>query len=289
MPPIEFIAQTLLLGALLPAVLALAPLLVLRLRPGAGDVAQRAAGAMALGVGFLAGYAALGGEPLRPAEPQDWLPALALLAGAVGTLEGLPRTPTALGWALRLGVAGLAAWLLLPQWLAAKPTAWQWQLGIGAAILGLWAALDALAARRPGNWFAPLLALTAAVGAAVLMCASTAKFAQAAGVLAATLAGAALAIRGQFLPLRGLVPGVAVLLPGLMAEGAMNTFSDVPLASFALVAAAPLMLVAGGRGWRVATAAVLLPLAAAVGLAVAMTSGGEGEGGTAPEVTSPAP
>lgn len=287
----ETIVQSLLLGALLPVLLALAPLLALRLRPGAGDAAARAAGALALGAGFLAGYTALGGASLRPAEPQDWLPTLALLAGTVGPLEGLHRLPPALGWGLRLGVAALAAMLLLPNWLAAEPAGWRWRLGIGAAVFGLWTALDALAVRRPGNGFAPLLALTAVAGAAVLMCASTAKFAQAAGVLAATLAGTALAVRGEPSPLRGLVPGVAVLLPGLMAEGAMNTFSDVPFASFALVAAAPLMLCAGGgRGWRAATAAVLLPLAVAVGLAVAATWGDEIESGPpAGAVISPVP
>jgi hypothetical protein len=273
MPPAELLLRALVYGGLLPAAVAVLVLRPALVRPGLGVSAVRALGACAAAGGFLAGYAALG----EYHDPWHWLPWLGL-AAAVVTAVPLPAPARAVLFA---GVAALAAWLLLPP-VDENGQPWPWAVRLalpaGALALGL---LAPLVRRRPGPLVPALWALTAAAGAGVLERADLAKLAELTGVLAAALAGVALvAWRAPGRPVaHGAVPVAAVLLPGLMAEGRFQTFSAVPAASFALAAAAPLGLAVAelpglralpprGRG-AVRALAVLVPLSAAVALAVA--------------------
>src|SRR5262245_58357842 len=100
---------------------------------GAG--AEAVVGALSVGAGLVAGWAALAWSGqldwgfLKPVDPWQWVLVLSLLALAAGAVErgfGLPAAPR---WALRLAVAGLTAWLLVvtpsavqrqhPAWYAA--------------------------------------------------------------------------------------------------------------------------------------------------------------------------
>jgi hypothetical protein len=235
---------------------------------------------VALAGGFLAGAAALGLITQRPG-----LAGLALAAVAV-TAAPVPGPARAALW---LGVAALTAWRVVPpallvdeEWKPLRERCYAAVAG-GVVALGL---LGPLARRRPGPLVALLVALATGGGAFVLERSGNALFAHLAGVLAATLFAAALA--AGLAPGRpvvhGALPVAAALLPALMAEGCFNNFSDVPTWAFVLPGAAPLgLFIAEAPGLRslpprgraaVQVVAVLLPVAAAAGLALATAAEG---------------
>jgi hypothetical protein len=253
--------------------------------------ADRVAGALALAGGYFVGYFAAGNlegyfitghlqswAPLIPTSDKDewsWLPWLAVLAGLAVLL------PLKGGW-LRRGVTALAvlamggttAWLLVPDFESLRPVRSYYLGGGSAAVLLLWVVLDPLAEWQPGGRVPLLLACVAVAAAVVILLSGILKLATLAGPLAGALTGCA--VVGLLSPdrgcLRGMLPGFAVLLVGLLLQGYLTRGAeDVPAISFLLVPVAPLLLWVGGRGrwggWLQA-AAVLLPLAAAVILAV---------------------
>jgi hypothetical protein len=258
------------LGGLLPAAVA-ALALVMSLRWGGrrSEAVRRVGAAAALGLGYLAGWGALrlswGDPPLRPTDPWHWLPFLALIAVLTGLHDlstALERSrlgqayaalaqflhawradrPGPLAWVVRVVVAAVSAWMLIP---AGQELRLAWVVGLGVFILLTWSVLDPLARSWPGPLLPGLLAVVAAEVAALLFLAGSAKFAQLSGVLAAVLAGAAVvAWRVPAVPLlRGMAPGVAVLVPGWLAGGYCAIFSLAPLTCFLLLAVAPLALV----------------------------------------------
>jgi hypothetical protein len=141
--------------------------------------------------------------------------------------------------------------------------------------------LDAVAKRQPGPLVPALFLLVTAAGAVVILYADILKLAQLAGALGAALGSAMLLAwwHPQRPLVRGAMPAFAVLLPGLMFNARFETFSEVPIQSFLLVAAAPLLLGIGlipglldrpGRRWPgvVQAVAVLALIGWAVVLAV---------------------
>lgn len=276
MPPPQFVAEVLGYGLLLPAAVSVAALLLaLSFSKDRADLAERLGGALALSGGFAAGFAALEWSVVGRTDPWLWLPLLALLAVAVGLVERVAGLPRAVSWVLRALVAGLTAWLLLPSFVEAARS--QWLGVIAATVFVLWGLLAPLSERQPGGLLPLLLSLIAVVGGGVLEQSGNLRLALLSGVLAGTLGGCALVSwRCPQRPLlRGLIPGVAVLLPGLLFVGYFNGYT--PLPSFLLVAAAPLTLWVGAllprtmkAGWRMVlqTAVVLVPLALAIALAL---------------------
>jgi hypothetical protein len=123
-----------------------------------------------------------------------------------------------------------------------------------------------------------LLALVAFGAAAVMELSGFSSVARMSGVLAAVLAGCALAgcWRQRTAVAAGAVPALAVL-PGLLFATWFNSFSDVLRVSCLLVLAAPLLLaltsvpplarLSAGRLTLVRAGVTLLPLAAALSLA----------------------
>lgn len=253
-------------GVLLPAVVAAVVLLPLRLRPGLGDRTAQLVSGLAIAVGFAAGYVGLGFAPLKPEDAWNWLPWLGLGAAVVG----LADRPWLLAAVVRLAGAALAAWLLVPVWESNEPWRLDARLLLGLMIFLTWTTDRPLADKANRGWLL-LLALAAAAGAAVLMLGGSAKLAQLAGALIATSAAATVVLpAGRTLP-PGIVPVVAVLLPGLMASGLFDTHSAVPRASYFLPAFVILVLdyaalVPAGARLRFVLL-VLFMLAAAVGLA----------------------
>jgi len=255
----------LLRGAALPAAV-VAGLLALPRPPRVG----RPLGALAVAAGVLAAYFALGLGPVRPEAAWHWLPWLAV-AGAVAGGAPLPAAVRVVPW---LGVAALAAWLLVPDTLFASEEWQDWRPRVyaviagGVAILGLAMPL----ARRAGRVGLLLWAAAAAVGAVVLFAANNALLAQFAGALAAALAGAAITRDPD--AAAGAVAVAAALHPALLAVGWLNNFNDeLPAWALAVAALAPLGLVAGelplsARGRTAARAVgVLVPVAVAAGVA----------------------
>jgi hypothetical protein len=269
-----------------PAVVSFVVLFPFLLRKGT----DRVSGALALAVAYFAGYFAAGylekWAPLVPTTTKDewsWLPTLVLLAGLAPLL---PVKGGPLRWGVTvlaaLLVAGATAWLLVPDYEAMQATRRYYVGGAAVAVLVLWGALDPLAERQPGGRVPLLLTSVAVAAAVVLLGAASLRLATLAGPLAGALTGAALV--AYFNPdrrhLRGMVPGFAVLLVGLLLQGHLGASDEVPRLGFLLVLLAPLLLWVGGRGrWAgwIQTAAVLLPLAVAVILAALSAESGGGE------------
>lgn len=144
-------------------------------------------------------------------------------------------------------------------------------------------ALRRIGIRSCGNR-APLALIIpwGAAAAAVLIHAHSARFCDLAVLLTATLAGSGLMAVRWKLDVAALFAGPAIFFPALMLGGAANTFSEVPLASFILIALAPCALWSlrgppmrhwSGRALAIAAlVAVLVPCAVAVALAMRVES-----------------
>jgi hypothetical protein len=275
MPPPDLVLDAL-LYAVLPAALVAAVLTAAAAWLGGAKFAPAGA---ALG---LAGGVLLGGW-LRDtltleAGTSAWnrLPWAALAALAVGLAARWPRLPRLAGWPLRALAAVAAAWWVVPPEVRSEVT-WL-PAALAAVMLAEWALLEPLAARPPGGSVPLALALTAFVAATVLICANTARLTDAATVLAAALGGVAVVSWWRRSDAGSAVPGVVVLLPGLLLMGQQTTYSEVPWQAFATAAGAPLVLAVtllpplhswqGTRLHLLRWALLLVPLAIAGGLAV---------------------
>jgi hypothetical protein len=242
MPPLELVLD-LLLRLVLPCVVATALVIGLAVR-----FLERRWRPLALAAGASLGL--LAGNWLRrplPYWPDDtgWpalLPATIaalLFSGAAVVWAGDPR----LRIALYAFAAAILAGVLLPGDLRTLP----WFTGLALLILATAVVLDLAAS--PGkeerrDWALPLAAATVVCGgaAAVLIYSHSARLADAAVLLSAALLGVAAIAWLLPLDMRPLALTLAASAAGLMLSGHHSTFSEVPAASFALVALAPLLL-----------------------------------------------
>ncbi|SIN73317.1 hypothetical protein SAMN05444166_0514 [Singulisphaera sp. GP187] len=274
-----------LFGVLLPA-LATVTVLIAAWRVGRRlDLKVRGglAVALALGLGDLAGHLGVAWPAWPPSEVTDRIPILvgvAILAALVAVLGGPGRRW--LSWVNRAVVSGVTIAVIVSP---AFGEAWSAPATLfGAALLGIgmilaWANLDALATRCSGaGIFLPLLLISSGASVALLVSGSM-VLALLAGVLSAALAACGLV--AWRVPAIGFGPGgpsiVVVVLASLLL---INRFyAELPSGSVALFAVAPAAVWFGQLGtirsrapWirtLAATAAVLVPVALAIGLAVA--------------------
>ncbi|MFO0842452.1 MAG: hypothetical protein U0797_08665 [Gemmataceae bacterium] len=214
-----------------------------------------------------------GEEAIPPPPTYYWLPWLAALAMAV-ELALVPAANSGPGWAARAVVALLAGRLFtLPGARGELP--WlPWCLGV--VILLHWGVAVGLARRWKDGLVPAAQAACFAAAGVVILHAHSARLADAAMLFGMALLGPALAAfvwRGDASV--AAAAGV-VVLPGLVLMGQQETFSEVPLSSFALAGLAPLALavalvpaLARQVGWMrwVLAALPLVPAAAAVLLA----------------------
>jgi hypothetical protein len=256
-------------GLLLPAAVAVVGLL-LALRLGGGEP-------LGVGAGLAAGFVALAAtgqtdwEFLRPQEAWDWLPALGLLAAVAASVErvGLAR------WSGRIVVAALTTIALLVAQSRREPVPSYLFGAIPLAVLILWTVLDLAARRHPGGLLPALLTLVAFAAAALGEMAGFLTVAQLGGVVAGALAGWALVAWRRPRPgvCRAGVGPFAVLLPGVLFVAFFNSYSDVPVASYFLLLAAPFCLGATALlqlGPSALRRALILGAATGVPLAVAL-------------------
>lgn len=268
-------------SALVPAAVALVVMFI-GLRPFGRQVPQQRgawAGALALGLGYAAGNWGLTGGP-GGGGPEQRLLFIALGAAALGLVESLARPPAAVRWLTRVGASAAAGWLLLaPLW---EPQ--QWSHGQLALRLGLvtatsvlvWSILDWLASEERGPSMALALAAAGTIGASVIVLSGLASTGQLSGAMVAPL-GVLLLVTWRFpaaARLRSAVPPATLLLVSHPVVGLF--YAEMPLASFALLAAAPLAVAVVRIPWvqrrsRLVTlvlrlAAVSLPAGGAVAI-----------------------
>jgi hypothetical protein len=241
--------------------------------------------AAALAAGFLVGYALTDVPAWIPSASWQWPPHVALLAASLMFLEALGRLPKAVCVAMDLAFAGVATWLLVPELRETATYIWFLRASLAIAILLTWWSLAAWALRQPGvNYFA-LLTLIALLGAAVVTLAGSLRLGQPFGFLAASMAGIGTVAwwQREQSPSQGVAPTLAVLLAGMLCNGYYHRgYDDFPMASFILVAIAPIVLALTGlavqrlpsRGGRAVLllAAVLAPTG--IALVMAIQAGG---------------
>jgi hypothetical protein len=284
-------------GGAIPFAVALA-LVYLTRRFAPPHVFERFAMAAALAVAFFVGWVLLpeGWTPLKPARQWHWLPYIGLLAAALGGAAN-QTTPFAdsgraaqriLSWALRFTAnvltAGVAAWMLAPNWPDLEPPRYVYILLLGGGLFALMTLLDALPARILGPQF-PFVLFAAASATAIFIAEPVSlQYGQVAGITSAALLGCtmstALGIKGA--ALRGLSPVYAVLVVGIAFTGSIEP--EPPIYAILFAPLAPLMLwicaygpwsrLSDVKGAAVQCALVLLPLAI---LAAWILLGGEPE------------
>lgn len=267
LPPAKDVIDAV-LGTALPAAAGAA--LVVCVFLSFGRWAAALGSAVGVVVGF--GWANVGGE-LSTAQPSDWwrpgrvvpwsaapeapvwhgLPwagVFLLAAGLASRWVGLLTArhlderrrwgAELLVWAVRAGVVAVVAPGLVPAAWAAE-TLWL-KPALVAAMLALWVALDGVARDRAGSEVAAYLAAAFFAAGAVLLYHHTARFMDLAVMCGCAAAGVAVASFPTRADASGAVPLGVVGLPGLMLNGRYLVDSQVPVASFWLVALAPLGL-----------------------------------------------
>lgn len=273
-----------LLGVLLPALVTAAVLMAVWRVGRRLDLKARGglAVALALGLGDLAGHLGVAWPAWPPSEVTDRIPLLVGVAIVAAVFEVLGPARGWMTWANRAIVSGLTTVAIVgpafgEMWSAPASLFGGALLGIGMVLA--WANLDALAVRCSGaGIFLPLLLITGGASVALLVSGSI-VLPLLGGVLSAALAVCWLVSwRIPSIGLeRGGTPIVVVALASLLL---INRFyAELPSGSVALFALAPAALWLAQLGpirrrapwFRVlaATAATLVPVVIAVGLAVA--------------------
>jgi hypothetical protein len=238
-----------------------------------------AAIAAAFGLGLVAGDGWDRPLPFLPELPRDFgwpcLLVAPLAAVALSVITALVRRPP---WHWAILIVGLPVVAIgvvpdsqhTPAWLS----------GLLVLLVANLVVLERTA-RRFRRWYVPLAwAVVLAGGAAILLLhAHSALLTNAAILLAAALGGLGFVSLFKSISLRWVAPPMALALVGLMVCGHHDTFSEVPAATFILIAAAPLplgfLLHPGARGLpKLARAALyillpLIPVAIAIALAIA--------------------
>jgi hypothetical protein len=205
----------------------------------------RAAGALAVGLGFLVGHVGwYGGLPrLPPHDSSQALFYVALVALAGGLVDAAVARP----WVrlpVRLACGAGAVWLVLRNLVARMETGQAWTTvgGLGLAIAAVWSAVDPWARRRPGASGAAVLYVVATSAAAAIALSGSALVGQFGGVAAACL-GAALVfawMRPQHSLAGGGVGAVTVLVGVLLVSGVF--LSELSSAVAWTIGAAPLLV-----------------------------------------------
>lgn len=251
--------------------------LVRRLWPGDG---LRFAGSVALAAGFWTGYWLLQLGALIPGSHWEWIGYAALLSLTVGPTAcaaGVSSLERTLPYVL---ISLFSAVLLAPQWddLSPSPTVhivvWT---GLAVVVMTL---LEPLSARWGGSFLAAVYGVVAMTGSAVLMLAGSMRFAQILGCAVGALFGLFVVclLDGRRPRLIGVAATFTILVAGMLLIGRVQSFSDVPLASYILPVIAPATLwlgavrpIASLTGWGRTAAACFTPLllcVVAVGVAV---------------------
>lgn len=217
------------------------------------------------------------GDPETPLLPaRYWLPWVTLVGIVADLLVSHRRVPATAAWIVRALVIVAATRLLVPPSLR-EEIPWLWP-ALFAAILGNWLLLDYFSRTSRADWLPLGFAGLSLAAATVLIHAHSARFTDIATILAGAWFGIAAVACWRRNDLGSTAPVAAISLPALMLAAQQLTFSDVPTASFTLVALAPLALfplifvkAEHRQSWRFVIAGwALLLVPAGIAVALAM-------------------
>ena len=231
--------------------------------------------ALAVGLGFVAGCGvALGGVKLPPANQFEWIVPLSLAVAIASAIVEFMRLGRPIRWPLAALAFAAVAWLLLRSQAPAPVIA-----GLAAAGAIWWALWDEVLARSPRGWAGMVMTGVAGCASLVLMLSDSQRFGQMGlaltGVLAAVWAIAWWLARDVW---RGAAMVWAVTIFGLILNGHFWATPGLTRLNAALLLSSPLLAWVGEipplkrlGGWKngaIRVAAVILPVAVAVTLAI---------------------
>jgi hypothetical protein len=219
--------------------------------------------ASALALAVIIGYAALNLGPLVVRHfGNKWLPHLVVLAVPAGWYAG--RNGPASTTGLIMGMTALAAAFPLEAYSLVMQVFWAVVLGYASWV----SAMTLLYARLPSSVRALSMVLTAITASMVLFAAGLSRMTHIAGLLGSACSGATVVFlwRGDSKNrlVRGLAPGFAVLLSGLMFCGYLGQGALLPPSVYVLVALSPVALLVsrlapeGSPWWRGGIPALLV-------------------------------
>lgn len=210
----------------------------------AEETAARYSSAAALAAAFCAGYALpIASAPWVPKRHWHWFPWLVLLAAAIGPISLASGLRRAERWLLNLGVAFVAAWVLVPLWSHLHPARSVWIPLLAGYLFLLAILLEPLLDRFSTVMLPAYLTMSAACLALLLAALLSIVYGQVAGIAVAALAGRTAAAYFERGPtsLRGLGLAYAVLFGGWAFVGCVEQQEPLHLLLL-LVPAAPLAL-----------------------------------------------
>jgi hypothetical protein len=210
--------------------------------------------------------------PLLPAR--YWLPWATVILIVAELAATLPRIKPLAAWPIRALATGVASRLLVPPELH-EELPWLWP-ELCAAVLANWWLVESTRRNSRDGWLPLGFAGLSLAAATVLIHAHTARFTDLATIFAGGWFGIAAVACWRREDAGGTAPISAIALPSLMLVAQQSTFSEVPTASFVLIALAPLALLPlvfvkaeRRQGWRYAIVGWLLLLVPA-GIAAAL-------------------
>lgn len=226
-----------------PLVVSALMLLVVR-RFSPAEFGERYAGSLAVLAGFMAAYGLNELGPWMPEAHWHWLPYVLTGAAIVGSIAAA----TSLFWVertmLHMMSAGVAAWVLVPDWEDLDPSRTTYLIGFGACVTVLAGILSSLETRLLGRTLPLVQWLTLTASSIILLLSGSLRFTLLAIAGCSAVFGVMLfSGRNQTTPHHsGLQLLFSALLIGTLAIGKVNSFSSVPWIAYLLVPIAPATL-----------------------------------------------
>ena len=275
-----FSQQDLLLGVALPTIVAAIVSLLVRVVPW-HEAYQRQAAGFAVGGAFFLGCRLIGLSDWLPTQPWMWFPYVVLAGALCGPLTVAPGV----SWFERVifyaVLSTIAAWMLVPTWSSLEPSRWIWWVGTAAVMTVVGLGIEFLATRERGLRLPLMLFVLITLSSVLVMLAGSARFAQFLMAISGALAGCALTgwVKSRDGTFSGAGLATSFALVGMLMTAKVNSFTKIPFASYAVLAACPLllamaMLLLGSKwqGWKGWLLSVLVVVACSgVSLTLAIT------------------
>lgn len=204
---------------------------------------RSASASVALIGASVTGVLLLSWLPVVPDKHWQWLPTLASIGCLLTVIAG--NRARYIRLAVVVVLALVASYTLVPNWKRLEETIWGYRIA-GVFVLIVYSLFTEFGTSRSDGRLASLILAITAIATSILMfCSGSLKFAQIGGLIAAaSLAWAAVlwSTQSRNFNLAGAMPAYSVGIVGLLFCGYMNSYSDLPIPCYCLVAAAPLGL-----------------------------------------------